>query len=141
MNTKRNVNLRGDSRLKRMIAGITGSVLTTMMVTAIFAGMISKKIIPEEKLGYCTVAVLLISVIAGNKIGTSKCDNKTVTSVCLGTAYLAILLILTAIFFGAQYQGLGVTIIIVLVGCVLAAMTGKNGSKNQKFKKSKYKRC
>ena len=141
MNTKRKINVRGNSTLRGMTVGITGCALTTLMSTVIFAWMISKKVIPEENIIYCTMVILLISAITGSKIVTSKCDKKAATGICLGIVYLAMMLIVTTIFFGAQYQRIGVTTIIVLVGCVLAAMLSKSDRKNHKFKKSKTKRC
>ena len=141
MNTKRKISIHGNGVLRGMTAGITGSALTTLMSTAIFSWMISKKVIPEEHVIYCTVVILLISAITGSEIVISKCDKKAAMGICSGIVYLAMMLIVTTIFFGAQYQRIGVTTIIVLVGCVLAAMLTKSDRKNHKFKKSKTKRC
>lgn len=139
MDKKRNRN--ESSNVRRAITGITGSILTTLMITALFAGMISKELIGEEKIDYCAAAVLLASIIAGGTISISKYENRIRSVLCMGGAYFAILAILTGIFFHAEYQRIGVTIVIVLIGCILTAMLSKKGSKNQKIRKSKIKRC
>ena len=141
MNKKRNTSMGGSVKVRRTITGVACSFLVTMVVTAIFAGMISKKLIPEERIDYCMVVILLVSTIAGAVIAISKCDNRVLTGIYIGIAYLAMLLTLTAIFFGGEYQRIGVTSSIVLIACFFAAMLRKNGSKNLKFRKSKNKRC
>ena len=137
MNKMRKTSMGGSVKVRRTITGVACSFLVTMVVTAIFAAMISKKLIPEERIDYCTVVILLVSTIAGAVIAISKCDKRVLTGIYIGIAYLAMLLTLTAILFGGEYQRIGVTSSIVLI----AAMLRKNGSKNLKFRKSKNKRC
>lgn len=141
MNKKRNTGMGGSVTVRRTITGVACSCLVTMVVTAVLAGMISKKLIPEEKIDYCRVVILLISTIAGVDIAILKCDNRVLTGMYIGVAYLAMLMTLTSIFFGGEYQRIGVTSSIVLIACFFAAMLRKNGSKNIKFRKSKNKRC
>ena len=139
MNTKQSVNINGVAR--RMINGITGSFLATVAATAIFAVFISKELIAEETIDSCSTVVLLVSAITGSSIAITKSDKKTLIGIYVGTAYLAVLMIITGIFFGAQYQMIGVTSLIVLFGCIFTAILRKNDGKNRRFRKSKIKRC
>ena len=139
MNTKQSVNINGVAR--RMINGITGSFFATVAATAIFAVFISKELIAEETIDSCSTVVLLVSAITGSSIAITKSDKKTLIGIYVGTAYLAVLMIITGIFFGAQYQMIGVTSLIVLFGCIFTAILRKNDGKNRRFRKSKIKRC
>ena len=48
---------------------------------------------------------------------------------------------ITGIFFSADYQRIGITILIVIFGCISATILSKKGGKNYKSRKSKTKRC
>ena len=141
MNKKQNLNMNENRNVRRMIAGISGSLLTTLIVTAMFAGMISKELIPEEKIGYSAIVVVLVSVIIGVSIAISKSENRILPLVCVGLSYLVVLMTLTGIFFSADYQRVGITILIVIFGCISATILSKKGGKNYKSRKSKTKRC
>ena len=53
-----------------------------------------------------------------------------------GACYLLTLLAITALFFGGQYQGIGVIAIVILFGCAIVAfIPTKNGDfKNKRMK-------
>ena len=141
MKMKPHVSKGRNSMPKGIIAGVIGSVLVTFASVTIFSGMILREIISEESKGYCAVAILLASVTTGSSIAISKSSNRVRTSLYIGIIYSTILLTVTAILFGAQYQGVGVTIFVVIIGCILTVMLQKNSSKNFKFRKNKIRRC
>ena len=87
MNKKQNPNMNEKRNFRRMIAGVSGSLLTTLVITAMLAGMISKELIPEEKIGYSATVVLLASVIIGASIAISKRENRVLPLVCVGFGY------------------------------------------------------
>jgi len=122
MSNNRNVNKGSKGLPQRLLAGITGSTFATIISIGIFSGMVSKGIIPEESVGYCAVAVLLFSIMVGSGIAISKSTKRMRISLYMGVIYCVLLLATTAVLFGAEYQGIGVTIFIVVIGCVLTVI-------------------
>jgi len=55
-----------------------------------------------------------------------------------GIIYFATLLVITALFFGAQYSAVGETSLLVLCGSILAALTGKANGRVGKGRRLKY---
>jgi len=141
MNTKPNLSKGSKSSARSIVAGVIGSILATIISITIFSGMILKEMIPENSKGYCAVAVLLISVTTGSSIAISNSSDRVKTSLYVGIIYSVMLLAVTAVLFGAQYQGIGVTIFTVTIGCISTAILRKNSSKNFKFRKNKIRRC
>lgn len=127
-------------------AGIGLGLLLSMMVTvggaAILAWLVSGERIGEGVIGYGAMAILLLSSLLGALLAANRIKHLRV-QMCLisGAAYYLTLLAITALFFGGQYQGMGVAAILVLVGSGAAALAGLRGSKGKqiKFKKKAYR--
>ncbi len=113
----------------------------TLVGSAVFAALISGDLISAASLGYCALATLLLASIAGAISGAGRTKEKRLY-VCLLVAavYLLMLLSVTALFFGGQYEGVGVTGLVIFAGCITVAILGANGGKKQKFRGSKIGR-
>ena len=117
-------------------AGISMGI--TILLAMIAATMADREILAEQSIGYAAMIILLAASIAGAAIAVGKIKRQKLL-VCLasGGIYYLMLLSITALFFGGQYTGMGVTGLVILGGCgtvVLAGM-GQGGRQGRKRKK------
>ena len=125
-----------------LAVGALVSILTTILICAVSAHLISTEAIAEEQIGYCSIAALICSTILGAVTAVRKIKHKRLV-VCIlsGAVYYLILLSVTALFFGGQYQGMGVTLIVILLGSLAALLiTGREGKGRTPSKRKKIYR-
>lgn len=110
----------------------------TVLGAAVCAHLISKETIAGEGIGYCAMVIVLLSTVLGALVSAGKIKRRRL-QVCLmsGAVYYATLLAGTALFFGGQYQGMGVTGLLVLAGCGVVILMGMNGGKQRRPRKRK----
>ena len=119
------------------IGGIC-SLLITLMMSAIVAKLMESEVIEQESIGYLVISILLISSVAGSLISFGRIQRRRMV-VCLisGLVYYCVLLSLTAMCFGGQYQGIGVTGLVILCGSCCAGLMGlREKSNSRRGKKS-----
>lgn len=79
--------------------------------------------IKRENIGYGTMAMLLVSSCVGATISYKAIKHqKLFVCAASGVLFIATLLGITALFFGGQYEAVGVTVLLVLGGCAAAAL-------------------
>lgn len=112
--------------------GALVSMLATIIVTAVGAHLIMSEVLPQEQIGYCSIAALLCGAILGAVTAAGKVKHRKLL-VCLlsGLVYYCVLLAVTALFFGGQYQGMGVTFVTVCLGCAAAALLTSREKKSK----------
>jgi putative membrane protein (TIGR04086 family) len=115
---------------------ITGGLSVVLTVLAL-SGKIA-----EGTIGYFTMGILLLSSITGSMLSAGKVKRRRLL-VCIisGVAYFLVLLVCTAVFFGGNYRGVGVSGLVVMIGCLTAAVMGlkRSNSGHKNFKK--YRTC
>lgn len=110
------------------LGGFTSLVLTAAG-SALTAYLILSEQLPEAAVGYCALMILLLSSAAGAWIAVKRIKHRRLFVCGLSAAvYYGILLSITALFFGGQYQGMGVTALTVLGGAGAVALLGANGT-------------
>ena len=117
--------------------GAVGSLISTVIGAGVFAYMISAEKIPAEAVGYCAMAVLLISSVLGPLIAAGRIKRRRLYVCAIsGLIYFLLLLGITALLFGGQYQGMGVTALLVLAGAGTVAMLNpaKKTSHSSRYK-------
>lgn len=121
-----------------LAAGAAVSVLVTLAVCMIGGWMIGSEMIPQEQTGYCAITALLASVILGSMAACKKTRRKKL-AVCLSSAgiYYAILVAITIIFFDGSFQGMGVTLVTVVIGSLIALLLTNRGEKRSSGKRMK----
>lgn len=140
--------MRHNRKIKRTATGIPAglaigaliSLIITMAGAAVMAYLVLNETVGESGIGYASMIVLFIGAAMG-AWGAYSSIKKQRLQICLMSAgvYYLILLAITALFFGGQYQGLGVTALVVLIGTqVVAFFPGKESAKI-KFKKHAYR--
>lgn len=105
--------------------GVGISMGITLTGTAFLTWMLNREIIVWEKIGYGIMVVLLLSAFLGALMANRKIKRQRML-VCVieGATYLAALLTITALFFGGQYDGVGVTACLVAGGSCAAGVLG-----------------
>ena len=112
--------------------GLAVGAVVSSAVTAAGSALAAKLVlggsIPEGAIGYCAMVILLLASALGAWTAAGRIRHRRLY-VCMlsGAVYYGCLLMLTALFFGGQYQGMGVTALVVLAGCVTAALLEKKG--------------
>lgn len=138
------VNRKVSGTASSMPAGFASAALVSLLLTllgsGIFGYLISNEVLAESSIGYCVMAMVLLSALAGAEVAVGKIKRRRVY-VCAvsGVIYYGILLSMTALFFGGQYQGMGVTALLVLAGCavvILLGLKGESGARKRRRKRS-----
>lgn len=142
MITERRSTGRASSIPGGLAVGAVISILATVFVSAIGAHLVSSEMLPQEQIGYCSIAALMTATILGAVAASGKVKRrKPVVCMLSGLTYYGILLAITALFFGGQYEGMGVTLIIVFLGSGAAALiTSKEKKGKASYKRKKIRR-
>lgn len=142
MTTDRKMNGRASSIPGGLAIGTAVSMFATLIVTVISAHMISAELLTQDKIGYCSIAALILGTVLGAVTAANKVKHRLVF-VCVlnGLVYYCVLLAITALFFGGQYQGMGVTLVVVTLGSIAAALiAGREGKQKPSHKRKKTHR-
>lgn len=124
---QRKVTGRASSIPAGLAAGAAVSILMTALVCIIGGWMIGAEMMEQNKIGYCSITALLASAILGSMVAGNKIQRKRLLiSLASGGIYYAILVAVTIVFFDGSFQGMGVTLITVMIG-VLASVLLQNG--------------
>ena len=125
MSTVRKHTGRASSVPGGLAMGAVVSMAVTGGLTALLAGLLDREMMQWEMVGYGSLTVVMLSSFLGAVTACVKIRRQRML-VCLmaGMVYLGILLAMTALFFGGQYQAVGVTALLVLGGTMCAALTG-----------------
>ncbi len=118
--------------------GVGVSAAITLLLCWLISWLIASERVGENAIGYAAMTILLVSAYVGALLAAARIKHQKMM-ICLlsGAAYFAVLLACTALFFGGQYQGVGISALLIAAGSIAAAMTdaGIVGGKNKKRKK------
>lgn len=121
-----------------IVLGLLGSLGITFSGAALSGLLIWKEVLSEDAIGYCAMLFILISSVAGTSVSVARIKRRRVFVCAIaGGVYFASLLSLTALFFGGQYQGVGVTALLIMAGSTLVALLGLRQKRTQKYHKRK----
>lgn len=120
--------------------GVGISVGVTLILSAFIAYLVQTGSLEESAVGYSSGLILLLSSALGALVSASRIKRRWML-ICLGAGglYYLSLIAMTALFFGGQYQGMGVTAILVLVGAGLTGLLGVKAKGSGKWKRRKYR--
>lgn len=123
------VNGKPSGRTMSMAAGLALggciSLAITLILSAVGAKLMDSQVIPEDGAGYLALGILLLASVMGAAVAYRKIRRQRLV-VCMasGGIYYGILISITALFFGGQYRGMGVTALVVLAGAGTTALVG-----------------
>lgn len=110
----------------------------TLILAAVIAKLVSGEKLAEENIGYGVMVLLFVSSALGAMVANGKIKRqKLLVSVSAGVVYMGILLSITALFFGGQYEAVGVTALLVMGGSLVTVLLG--GTHNRGGNRRKLK--
>ena len=116
------------------------SMLVTVVGSMLVAWLVSRESMPESAMGYGAMAILLIASALGAWLTAKRVKHRRLLVCALtGGVYYLCLLACTALFFGGQYSGMGVTALVVLAGCLSVGLMGLKGGKAPGKRGGKYR--
>lgn len=138
------VNKKVTGKSKPMMAGLAIGSMISLMLTLLGAAIVANLVLSEkietEAIGYGAIIILILASSAGAWVCAVMVKRRWML-MCLGGggSYYLSLLAITALFFGGQYEGMGVTALAVLGGSGAVGLLGIKGDKSSR-KRSKNRR-
>ncbi len=119
----RKVTGRAMSMPVGIAVGMAVSLLVTLAGALVLGWLIDNETMGINSIGYGAMIILLSASFLGALTAKTRIKHRALV-VCLisGAGYYLSLLAITALFFGGQYQGMGVTFGLVLAGAVTAGL-------------------
>ena len=119
----RKVTGRAMSMPAGIAAGVGVSLGITLLGAVLLGWLIDRQTLDIGSIGYGAMVILLTAAALGALIAKALIKHRALV-VCLisGAGYYLTLLAITALFFGGQYQGMGVTLGLVLAGAGAAGL-------------------
>lgn len=120
-----------------MISGLLSLVLTLCM-SGIIAYVIENEMMDEMNIGYAIMLMLIVTSYLSATIAWRKIKHRRMLVCTLaGMIYFGILLSITALFFGGQYDAVLETVLLIMCGSALAMLPiKKTGRKYWKKRKA-----
>jgi putative membrane protein (TIGR04086 family) len=121
--------------------GVLASIVLTLVGTSVTANLVLSEKLPFESVGYAATIVLLLSSALGAWLAAVLVKRRWMM-ICVGAGgmYYMSLLAITALFFGGQYQAVGVTALLIFGACGAVGFLGltKDNGKRKKVKKYRF---
>ena len=107
------------------------TILGAVVLTFALAG----ETISMDAMGFGIVVVLFVSTFTGSMIAVwyAKGQRMQISMITAGVYFLT-LLAMNAIFFGGEYKGVWVSLLVVVLAGAVAAFVGTGGVKTRKHK-------
>jgi len=122
--------------------GVCLGLMLILAGSAVLAKLLDLEILDWRTAGYWIMGMLLVSSFVSATAAYRKTKRKRL-QMCLltGCVLWLVLMGITALFFGGQYDGIGVTGGLVLAGSGCAALVGARPQKRRKAIKIQGSRC
>ena len=116
------------------------SFLITLAGSAVTALLVSSEKIGQGAIGYASMMILALASLLGAWIAVVLVKRlRLQVAMLFGGCYYLLLLAMTALLFGGQYQGMGITAIIIFAGSALIAFWPAKKLSAGKMKKVGYR--
>lgn len=122
--------------------GVLVSVGTTALLSAVLTWLVLSGKLNESAVGYASMGILLLSTALGSVLSAVKIKRRWLL-VCelTGVLHFFVLLAATALFFGGEYHGVGITGALILTGSTGAGLMGLRRNGTYKKRCTKLKTC
>lgn len=116
--------------------GLLVSLTVTLVGAALLAYLVASEKIGADGIGWGAMVILAAASALGTWTAVARIRRRRLMVCGISAAsYYLLLLGMTALFFGGQYEGMGVTALMVLTGSgivLILGMVGKKGSKRSR---------
>ncbi len=109
--------------------GALCALALTILFSAFLAMLIEKGRVKEQNIGYGVMILLFLSSCIAAVVSARKIKHQYLL-VCAssGAIYMGILLSITALFYGGQYEAVWETALVVFAGSLAAVLLSTGGS-------------
>jgi len=115
------------------LKGVSFAVGITVAGSYLIAYFIGREYLPESWIGYGAMILLILSPFLGCTLcNILDAEKRLLINVLIGMFYYGILIVMTAVFFQGKYEGIGVSGLLVVVGCGLSAFPKNKGRKRKR---------
>ena len=123
-----------------LLYGLGVSLGLSLLLALVSAKMVDMRWIGERDIGYCAMVILMVSSFCGTRMAQFCVKRQLLLVGSLsGCLYFVALLGITLLFFGGQFEAVGVTFILILCGMGLTMVTGSRKNRVGKHKKKLHK--
>ena len=124
--------------------GVTSGVCVSLLITFVLAAALTwlalEGKVGEKTIGYIVMGILVISSALGTLLSAARIQRRRMFVCCLtGGIYYLVLLGSTAVFFGGNYRGIGVTGALILAGSLVSGVLGLNANRRGAKRYKKYR--
>ena len=126
-----------------MPVGIAIGTCVSILITSVLAGVLTWLVLSgrtgDQLIGYISMGIILVASVSGSLLAAIKIKRRRMLVCCVtGAVYYASMLVSTAVFFGGNYRGIGVTGLLILVGSIISGMMDLTWSSGTMRKFNKY---
>lgn len=133
MVTNRKPTGRALSMPAGLAAGGVWSIGITLLCAAVIAKLVEGEKIREYAIGYFAMGILFLSAFTGAIMAGRLVKHRIMMiSMLSGLVYYAILLSMTALFFGGQYEGMLTSGLLILAGAAAAVLIGQRKERTKR---------
>ena len=123
-----------------IMTGVSVSFFTTAGLAVLLTWLELAGKIDEKLIGYYSIGVLLIASVLGSLLSAVKIKRRWMLVCCItGVLYYLVLVGSTALFFGGNYRGVGVSGIVILAGTLGSGVFGLNRGRGGEKRYKKYR--
>lgn len=116
-----------------VVIGTLAALGWTVLWAAILAKLMEWETLPEDAVGYGAMVILLSGSFLGSLTAVWKVKSKRLqVSMLTAAGYYLSLLAMTALFFGGQYTGMGVTGLLIVGGSGTSVLLGMGTGKGKR---------
>lgn len=131
---------RATSMPRGLMIGLIVDTAVTMAGCVITAKLIDTELMSQNKIGYAAMVILIVASMTGAIISYRRIQRqKLMVSLLSAACYYGMLLVITGLLFGAQYDGAGETALLVICGSLLPVVIKPNGKSSRKIGKIKVR--
>lgn len=117
-----------------VVTGMLTGVAAAFLGAAILAKLVDMELLKMENLGYGILILHPLSVLLGARSAGRRAGHRAPAAAAMtGAGYYLVLLLVNALFFGGDFTGLGVTLLLVGLGAGAGILTmGQGRGRNRK---------
>lgn len=120
--------------------GVLASLLIVLLSAAGITQLVAAEKMEEDAMGNLSIGLLFLASVFGAWLAAGRTKRMRL-QVCLlvGAGFFMSLLAITALFFGGQYRGMGISVTAILLGSALVAFLPGLGQRKIKGKNRAYR--
>lgn len=131
--------LAAPGMVKPILLGASICLGINVGMSMLLAMMMNTEKIADAGMGYGVMVTLMMGAYWGSYAACKmRKEQRLPTAMLTGGIYFVMLLFVNVLFYGAKFQGIGETVLLILCGCMLAAMWTSRKSGTGKMKKFKF---